>query len=202
MGRRSRLKEKNRNIRDMRNHFRKQRHGNDWREIRWAIVGILLFIVFLFFSRNSRFFNRELPVMWIFVVPGLLFVFFSLWNLFQQMRALHWPSTNCTILVKDIESTHIRHNTSWHALVYYSYTVDKTTYTSNRIRLGLLGSSDFHKVYDRMIKYRQGNVVPCYYDPQNPSRSVLENDLSLRWPALVMLYAIFSFVLGWFLSCH
>jgi len=94
-----------------------------------------------------------------------------------------WPSTSGRVLLvqaikmKDVGlSTSQRHQTDYRPVVQCSYTVGNKTYGCEHRRFNddVIVYSTIEKARTAVSNYQVGQTVRVYYDPANPSQSVLE----------------------------
>lgn len=92
--------------------------------------------------------------------------------------AAGFPSTPGTIASADIES-HMSSGKDaqrmYSANVQYTYQVNGTTYTGDRIRHGGMSSSDSSQANADVARYTPGSAVTVRYNPVNPADAVLES---------------------------
>lgn len=126
-------------------------------------------------------------------VGGLVLVFVGL-GIFLLVRSrrdkekaaqsLNWPSVSGKVIdARMLESTSTDSDgdssTTYRAHVQYEYEVAGTRYTNDKINVGMVVStSATKKVQETLARYPAGATVKVYYDPNNPSDSVLEQKAS------------------------
>lgn len=199
MGQKSSSKKRIKEIQERRKNFKKNRNKEKLKSASISLIFIALLALFMISTRDLPFWNAQAPVVLIFGFISAGFLGFAVRNLYQQLSTRKWESTKCTILVKDQEPKGAgTGGTSWHSLVYYTYTVDGESFTSNKISLGLIGFSSFSKAIKRSRSYKENEVRECWYNPIRPSMSVLERGLSLKKPIYLILSALLFFALALF----
>lgn len=92
-----------------------------------------------------------------------------------------WPSTSGEVLSANVEEKERRERDSdgrsrtrytYTPRVTYAYTIQGVDYTGHRIRADDSGG-DRDKAFDTINDFPVGSTVDVYYDPSNPSSSVL-----------------------------
>ncbi|MFN2215995.1 MAG: DUF3592 domain-containing protein [Anaerolineales bacterium] len=93
-----------------------------------------------------------------------------------------WPSVSGTVTnaqVKESVSSDDDDNetVSYYPAVEYTYQVGGQQFSGKRLSFGgLITTGNYGKVQEKLQKYPVGGQVPVFYDPQNPSDSVLERE--------------------------
>ena len=197
MGQKSSSKKRIREIQERRKNFKKNRDKKKFKNALISLIFFALLALFMISTKDFTFWNAQAPIVLIFGFVGAGFLGFAIRSLYQQLSTRKWESTKCTILVKDQEPVGSgTGGTSWHSLVYYTYTVGGVSFTSNKISLGLIGFSSFSKAVKRSRIYKENEIRECWYNPKRPSMSVLERDLSLIKSIYLFLCAVLFFALG------
>jgi uncharacterized protein DUF3592 len=144
--------------------------------------------------------SRSFPVA---MLAGMGLFTLLLWYALQRqlwdMR--RWSSAPGKVLVSEVESymddssdnDNSTHTRMFRPSVVYTFKVDGRQYMSDRVVLGtqasgkmLGGAPGF--VNERVAKYPHGSDVTVYYDPKDPTQSVLERKSSAtRWLPVVAL---------------
>lgn len=91
----------------------------------------------------------------------------------------HWLTTNATIVGNSLRSMqHKNEGQTWSPVWAYTYSVDGQTYQSQSMALAGGFSAHWYSSRDEAMLNAQsrsdGSVVAVYYDPADPSRSVLD----------------------------
>jgi hypothetical protein len=107
-----------------------------------------------------------------------------LWHEFQDSRhSRSWPSVEGSldeVRIKEVEQTErfkdgsSRTNYSYQLVARYSYRVGGVSYGGSRIKVGGKNYGTEQKALDAMREYQRTKEISVYYDPSNPSSSVLE----------------------------
>jgi len=135
-------------------------------------------------SRSERFF---FGVFWpaMFMLGGGIFFAIGLSAILTASASKGWPSVDGVIVSSEVQSDwssapagtpQHRSGTQrvYRADVRYAYTVDGQEYEGDRVEFGGFSSSNAKRAYRIVGTYRKGQTVAVYYDPNDPSRAVLE----------------------------
>jgi Protein of unknown function (DUF3592) len=140
------------------------------------------------------------------MVAGILMLLFLVSNRRAALAAARWPTTTGTILSSTAEAQRVfapggRTTTQvWWPLVEYSYTVDGRSYYSSRLAFGANVGGARTLAEATVARYPGGSQVTVYFDPANPSSSVLEPRIAFAWFTLVLTIGFFAaalFFSGW-----
>lgn len=108
-----------------------------------------------------------------------------------------WIETPATLTAVDLEVHVGDDNDTYNVAATYQYDFDGNPYTSNQVGLDSGGDNvgSYHKKMHRELQAAKdaGRTVPCYVNPQDPERSLL--DRSLR-PMLVLFHVPFILCFG------
>jgi hypothetical protein len=119
------------------------------------------------------------------IVLGVALIAVAAWSVRMSARARRWPATTGLITSSRLVSSY---DSSPDAEIRYTYKVSGVEYQSSNIGYGgHWGSEDSTLV----AKYPVGAVVTVYYEPELPSRALLERGRSLVWLAFVFGGALF-----------
>ena len=111
-------------------------------------------------------------------------------NQIEKIKKAHlstlWPSSEGKIISSEVESKTSStrgvghgYSTSYFANIAYEYSVGGKKYTYKRISYGDYGSSDRVRTERIINSYSKDEMVRVYYNPADPSESVLERGASL-----------------------
>jgi len=120
----------------------------------------------------------------VFVGLGIFLILRSKRDKAKAAQSLNWPSAVGKVLEsRMIESTSTDSDgdssTTYRPHVQYEYEVMGTSYTGDKIKVGMVVStSAVKKVQETLARYPVGSAVKVYYDPNNPADSVLEQKAS------------------------
>lgn len=137
----------------------------------------------------------------------LLFLFaarlYVVTELTNDTESFNWPTTTGLITSSKIESWTESGDTDFASSVEYEYVVDNRKYSSNRIRFGgflLALPGNKAEAEEALRLYASGNSVQVYFDPDEPSLSVLEPGAGririLLMLAIWVIMSIFSCLLA------
>ncbi|HEY5706791.1 MAG TPA: DUF3592 domain-containing protein [Terrimicrobiaceae bacterium] len=131
----------------------------------------------------------------IFVAVGLGFAAFAARGVIQARASSAWPQVSGEITHSEITDS----DSSYSPLVRYKYSVSDRSFAGERICFGLDRMFAGYKFAQRYTqRYPVGSPVAVYYDPDQPSQSVLEPGITKRAfipMAFGLGFAIFG---GWF----
>jgi hypothetical protein len=115
----------------------------------------------------------------LFAAMGLIAVAMGYGVVAESESAKTWPTTTGTITDNFISNewtsgSHGGGHYTYYPNVAYEYQVGASSYTGNRISVVSSGSSDSSYAQNVLDYYYVGAVVTVHYDPNDPTRSVLE----------------------------
>lgn len=108
----------------------------------------------------------------------------------KAMASLTWPSVTGTVLVSQMVEETSGEVSGYSPLVTYSYAVSGQALQSSRVAFV---ASKSKKV---VAKYPKGSPVQVYFDPQQPSKAVLEKGGSTRFMVFLGVALILGGCLG------
>jgi len=116
--------------------------------------------------------------------------------LFQQTASAEkWPTTDGIIFHSTVDSYREHDSTMHKPLVQYKYTVNGVNYSSNRVRFGVISTSDGGYANEVVNRYPVGKTVKVYYNPDNPSEALLEPGIT--WiEYLPILFGLIFILIG------
>jgi hypothetical protein len=126
---------------------------------------------------------------------GVLFIWMTAVSPYlSSQAAASWTSANCKILSNKVEShTDSEGDTSYTPKIEFEFDVDGNKIRGDRHSFSTMSgsSASANKIVKR---YRKGSESVCYYDPQDPSQSVLSREFE---PALwIVLFPLIFVVIG------
>jgi hypothetical protein len=95
------------------------------------------------------------------------------YGLVNQLRATHFKQTTGYITHSEMTYHDSDDGTTHGVDIRFHYEADGQPYEGNRFRYGEGSSSDSGWARNAVNRYREGAEVPVYYNPKNPSDSVL-----------------------------
>jgi hypothetical protein len=116
-------------------------------------------------------------------------------NILQGRRSLGWPTAPGTILYTGLEtheSTDEDGDTSitYGASINYRYTVSGQDYEGARRSFSDVRTSSRRRAEQILARYPQGAAVDIYYDPGDPTSSVLEAGVGMSAYVFAALGAV------------
>ena len=127
----------------------------------------------------------------IFVAVGLGIAAFGARGVIQARASSAWPQVSGEITHSEITDS----DSSYSPLVRYEYSVSDRAFAGERICFGLDRMFAGYKFAQRYTqRYPVGSPVAVYYDPDQPSQSVLPSAPLFPWPSALDL----PFFGGWF----
>lgn len=140
-----------------------------------------------------------------FMLAGILFIVIGSKNIYQAYKSSSWPSVQGRIISSEIKShsrtyrdtttNREKNETVYDAHINYGYVINGITYSNDDVKIGGIIQTNT-TIWARKLldKYPQGKVVNVYYNPEDPSQSVLEKGLQLStWSFSALGLAIFIF---------
>lgn len=110
-----------------------------------------------------------------------LFLMYRAYTAQRQVRASqNWMMTTGKVIAANVEARRGRsgtsgYSTSYYPNVVYEYEVNGQRYQNNRMYVGMqVGRGNYMTIQQQINHYPVGSPVQVYYDPNNPSQSVLE----------------------------
>jgi len=133
----------------------------------------------------------------LFLIGAIVFVPIVVIDVLRHVRTMTWPTTSATITESRLENTkrfagRRGQRTYYKTHVRYTYVVNGTTYTGDRITVsGSKGSPDRDVARKTIRPYPAGRTVTAYYDPSGASYALLKPGLDHGSVFIIMLAAIF-----------
>lgn len=119
---------------------------------------------------------------------GACFAAWSLWELIQAVASKKWARTDGVVVVSDLQrSRDSDGGYMYRPEISYRYEVNGNEFVASRPRFGSSVSVNWSGPAVRITrKYKAGSRVTVFYDPTDPSQSVLEPGVTvLVWVSLV-----------------
>jgi hypothetical protein len=118
-----------------------------------------------------------------YLLAGILLVGWESYSAVLSFQSRSWNTATGTVTKSKLERRHrSRGRSSWHPVVEYRYRVKGKTHESTRTHFGDLSSFSSLFSWDGngvIERYPKGKSVKVYYNPNNPTQAVLEQDLGL-----------------------
>ncbi|WP_430815978.1 DUF3592 domain-containing protein [Carboxylicivirga sp. RSCT41] len=115
-------------------------------------------------------------------------------NVKKAKACRYWPTTDGIILSSRVTSYKDKENTKMYQLDFkYTYQVNGIIYTSNSRYLDEENSQSWiGKLQDFVDNNKPQQQIPVYFDPENPSTSVVLNKTKFRYHLILIAYALFA----------
>ena len=113
---------------------------------------------------------------------GLALLLGGCWIIYESNQASTWPTTKGTIVESYLEVNHLPKILEWHqdplcwygVDIHYLYRIKGQVYFSKRLTFYEWSTRSSQLANQVLNKYRRMQIVPVYYDPQNPENAILE----------------------------
>ena len=137
------------------------------------------------------------------IVGSGITVFWGIPMVMNALASKGWPSVDGVVAVSDFTTNRDSDdgNVTYGASISYDYTVNGAPHMGSNVHFGQYSTSD--PSYGRGIvnRYPVGTRMPVYYDPNNPSTSVLEPGAG--WSSFMVagiggLFALIGFIGAFF----
>ena len=129
---------------------------------------------------------------WIIILVGALCIWIGVDQTYNAYQSLEWPEAPGEILSSGVRSetsssSGSRASTTYHAAVEYRYEVGGRWLEGDRISYGAYGTGEHDRAAAIAANYPVGARVTVYYQPEDPTESVLEPGAhGLPWFFLAM----------------
>ena len=128
---------------------------------------------------------------------GLSILLYSFRFFPEMILSSTWPNIEGIITTSKKHITKTGPTSSGvYPVVKYTYTVDGLEYVFNRIKIGVqsISSSSIDWVEGTLAKYPLDEVVQVYYNPNKPSKAVLEPGMTIRVYGFTLLGLLFYLI--------
>ena len=134
---------------------------------------------------------------------SMIFLGFGLWAINKGMQSENWDKGTATITSSRIEKKESRSkdaqgftktSTSYSVRVEYTYTVKGSNYEGNTVGFGIISHNERSDAQEELKSYPKGKTIDVYYDPENPSDSVLKK--GVFWPMYIVIAVMVIILLG------
>ena len=138
-----------------------------------------------------------------FGLGSMIFLGVGLWMINKGMQSENWDKGTATITSSEIEKTESRSkdaqgftrtSTSFSVRVTYAYTVEGSNYEGNTVGFGTMSHNERSDAQEELKSYPKGKTIEVYYDPENPSDSVLKK--GVFWPMYIMISIMIIILIG------
>ena len=134
---------------------------------------------------------------------SIIFLGFGLWAINKGMQSENWDKGTATITSSGIEKKESRSkdaqgftrtSTSFSVRVTYAYTVEGSNFEGNTVGFGTMSHNERSDAQEELKSYPKGKTIEVYYDPENPSDSVLKK--GVFWPMYIMISIMIIILIG------
>ena len=138
-----------------------------------------------------------------FGLGSMIFLGVGLWMINKGMQSENWDKGTATITSSEIEKTESRSkdaqgftrtSTSFSVRVTYAYIVEGSNYEGNTVGFGTMSHNERSDAQEELKSYPKGKTIEVYYDPENPSDSVLKK--GVFWPMYIMISIMIIILIG------
>jgi hypothetical protein len=155
----------------------------------------------LFAPSNSQsisvFYRLILPM--VFILIGVAVLWFGVAEFLKAKEAANWKSVDGVILQSEVksdiretrENNRTRKYRVFWAEIKFRYQIEGKELTGNRIRFGEFESDSPESAEVDVMKFPVGKTVAIFFNPENPSESVLETEMQGGVFLLIGLGALF-----------
>jgi hypothetical protein len=140
---------------------------------------------------------------WPFLILGLLSLTIGCRQMLAAARSSDWPSAEGQVLSSRVKVSHgsgAHGGTSYSADIGYSYEVGQARHLASRVAYGDYGASLQGHALSIVERYPVDSHVRVFYDPEEPSESVLEPGVKLQtflFPVLGLLFTAAGGAILW-----
>jgi hypothetical protein len=128
----------------------------------------------------------------IFLLVGLGIGAVMVLNLIRGRRSRHWPIVPGVVLDSQVNSYTDDEGTRMYGVaITYRYEVDGYEFSGNRRTFGEFNSNNRGRAERIVAQYLPGSDVQVYYDPDDPTKAVLEpgtNSTSILFLLLPLIF--------------
>jgi hypothetical protein len=117
-------------------------------------------------------FGRLFP--WPFILAGGAAFYFGASSVHRSMESESWPAAEGRIQNSSVQYHRSNKSGTYHAEVFYSFTVDGQSHSGNTVAFGDYGSSNPSHAQQIVNRYPKGKVVSVRYLPTDHDVCVLE----------------------------
>ena len=134
---------------------------------------------------------------------SMIFLGVGLWMINKGMQSENWEKGTAAITSSEIEKTESKSkdaqgftqtSTSYGVSVEYSYTVEGSNYVGNTVGFGTMSHNERSDALEELKSYPKGKTIDVYYDPENPSDSVLNK--GVFWPMYIVIVVMVIILIG------
>jgi len=141
----------------------------------------------------------------LFTLASIVLIVIGSINIYKAYNTTNWPSikgritsseiTTRSDTYRDSTTNRLRDETYYNAQIIYEYEINGITYSNDDVKVGgTIGTNTTTWARETLNQYPKDKIVNVYYNPENPSQSVLEVGLHFStWFPLAMGLGIFIF---------
>jgi hypothetical protein len=126
---------------------------------------------------------------WFYAIVTVAAIVALSWQLTLSLASAKWPRTEGKILASSVETIDGEYP-SYVPRVEYEYVVDGRNYRSRKLRCSFWSSSFKSRARRIAAAYRPGDPVAVWYDPEKPSRAVLQTGGSVGLLAAILAVSV------------
>jgi hypothetical protein len=137
--------------------------------------------------------RQDIPGLVISAILGLGLTLLGSEMLKNALETKSWPITNGTVTSSEVGGV-----MKYYPFVSYTYSIDSTVYTSDRISNMNFNTKNISVVEEFLKKYPLGSEIKVYYNSEDPSKALLEpgitngNILLIAFGIIVLAIPVFS----------
>jgi len=134
----------------------------------------------------------------IFILIGLVLFLIYLPDLLNANASKSWPTTKGKVVKSEVGSTSssANHKGNFFPVVHYTFSVDGTSYTGDKVIFGLDKSGNATRAREVIKRYPIGEEATVYYVSDNPEECVLEPGIQWQTCLIPGFGVLFSLVGG------
>ena len=134
---------------------------------------------------------------------SMIFLGVGLWMINKGMQSENWDKGTATITSSEIEKTESKSkdaqgftqtSISYSVRVKYSYIVEGSNFDGNTVGFGTMSHNERSDAQEELKSYPKGKTIDVYYDPENPSDSVLNK--GVFWPMYIVIVVMVIILIG------
>ena len=134
---------------------------------------------------------------------SMIFLGVGLWMINKGMQSENWDKGTATITSSEIEKTESKSkdaqgftqtSISYSVRVKYSYIVEGSNFDGNTVGFGTMSHNERSVAQEELKSYPKGKTIDVYYDPENPSDSVLNK--GVFWPMYIVIVVMVIMLIG------
>ena len=134
---------------------------------------------------------------------SMIFLGVGLWMINKGMQSENWDKGMATITSSEIEKTESKSkdaqgftqtSISYGVRVKYSYKVKGSNYEGNTVGFGTMSHNERSDAQEELNSYPKGKTIDVYYDPENPSDSVLNK--GVFWQMYIVIVVMVIILIG------